>query len=226
MDKANILLIEDEKEMRSLLRTFLEKDGYTVFEAVDAMHAFEILDTVTPDLMLVDVMMPYLNGFDFAAEVKRVKNIPLIFVSARGEEWDKIKGLKLGGDDYIVKPFHPGELLARIESVLRRTKSLNVENEVFTSGPLSFQLSSYSAELERKPLSLTLKEFELLLYLARNKGRVFTREQLLHNIWGDDYQGTERTVDTHVKTLRLKLKQHSSMIATVWGIGYKFEAGT
>ncbi|GKV54705.1 DNA-binding response regulator [Sporosarcina sp. NCCP-2222] len=218
-----VLIIDDEPQMRRLIRTFLEKDGYLVEEATDGLHALKRLGEVKPDLCIVDVMMPYMDGFTFAAELKQISDIPLIFLSARGEEWDKVQGLKIGGDDYIVKPFLPSELLARIESVLRRTYGRTEKAEILNVGPLVIDTDAHTVTLNGNPISLTLKEFGVLQVLMKHKGRVFTREQLLHLVWGQDHQSTDRTVDTHIKTLRLKLGDSGKLIETVWGIGYKFE---
>lgn len=209
--------------MRDLVSTFLQKEGYRVVEAVNGTDALAKIQKSIPDLLIVDVMMPFMDGFSFAKELKREHDIPMIFLSAKGEEWDKIQGLKLGGDDYIVKPFQPGELLARIESVLRRAKTALKQSDQLIIGPLKIDTQSHTANVNGRPISLTLKEFELLSLLAKNKGKVFSREHLLQYIWGDTYHGTERTVDTHIKTLRLKLTENGSLIQTVWGIGYKFE---
>ncbi|MEL3973181.1 response regulator transcription factor [Rossellomorea oryzaecorticis] len=218
-----IMIIDDEEQMRKLVQTFLQNEGYTVIQASNGMDALYKLRQTPPDLLLVDVMMPYMDGFSFAEEMKKMNDIPLIFLSAKGEEWDKVHGLRLGGDDYIVKPFHPGELIARIESVLRRSKASAVQSSTFTAGPLTISVETHSVLLHGKPLSLTLKEFELLLLLIKNQGKLFTREQLLYLIWGDNYTGSERTVDTHIKTIRLKLKNNGQLIQTVWGKGYKLE---
>ncbi|MEK4028097.1 MULTISPECIES: response regulator transcription factor [Bacillaceae] len=223
MNGLTVMIIDDEETMRQLLKTFLEKEGYAVMEASNGIDALSAIDKQVPDLLIVDVMMPYMDGFTFAAEIKRRYDLPLIFLSAKGEEWDKIHGLKLGGDDYIVKPFHPGELLARIESVLRRTNPSSRQTNRYTIGPLTLDMQSYKVTVNGRSLSLTLKEYELLSWLAQHPGKVFSREQLLHSVWGEEYNGSERTVDTHVKTLRLKLKDQSALIQTVWGIGYKFE---
>lgn len=217
------MIIDDEPQMRKLIRTFLEIEGYSIVEATDGVHALSLLDETAPDLLLVDVMMPFMDGFTFAREVKQTSTIPLIFLSAKGEEWDKIQGLKLGGDDYIVKPFSPGELLARVESVLRRAYLHKPAADILHMGPLLIDNHSHTVTLNGVPLSLTLKEFGMLHLLAKNKGRVFTREQLLHAVWGEDHQSSERTVDTHIKTLRLKMGTDGELIETVWGIGYKFE---
>ncbi len=216
------MIIDDELEMRKLIRTLLEREGYSVIEATDGLHAFELLKKVTPHLFIVDVMMPFMDGFTFANELKRTSTTPLIFLSAKGEEWDKIQGLKLGGDDYIVKPFLPGELLARIESVLRRSNVNKKTDDRFTVGPVTIDNDSHTVTLNSMPLSLTLKEFGVLHLLAKHKGRVYTREQLLEIVWGEDHESSERTVDTHIKTLRLKMGKDGELIETVWGLGYKF----
>jgi DNA-binding response OmpR family regulator len=223
MKPFTILVIDDEQQMRNLVRTFLEKDGYAVEEATDGMDALSKVYKIQPHLCIVDVMMPYMNGLDFAKELKRNTNIPLIFLSARGEEWDKIEGLKIGGDDYIVKPFMPGELLARVESVLRRSYQHYSMSQGLTVGPLVIDPFAHTVTLNNEPLSLTLKEFGILETLAKNRGRVYTREQILSLVWGENHQSTNRTVDTHIKTLRLKMGEAGNMIETVWGIGYKFE---
>ena len=218
-----LLVIDDEPQMRDLIRMILEDAGYRVLEASDGLQALSVVKQHDVDLCIVDVMMPYMDGFAFAEEMKRSSSIPLIFLSARGEEWDKVQGLKLGGDDYIVKPFLPNELVARIEAVLRRTYRHNPDPLVLQAGNLTINEDSYTAQLSGKPLNLTLKEFGLLLLLVKHKGRAYSREQLLELIWGDDHQSSERTIDTHIKTLRLKLGDAGKMIETVWGIGYKLE---
>jgi len=217
------MIIDDEPQMRKLIRMFLEKEGYTVVEATDGIHALSLIAQTDPQLLLVDVMMPFMDGFTFAKEIKRTSTIPLIFLSAKGDEWDKIQGLKLGGDDYIVKPFLPGELLARIESVLRRSYQNKPVADMLTVGPIIIDNGAHTVSLNGNPLSLTLKEYGMLYVLAKNKGRVYSREQLLLIVWGDEHQSSERTVDTHIKTLRLKMGNYGGLIETVWGIGYKFE---
>lgn len=223
MNPATIMVIDDEPQMRKLIRTFLEKEGYDVVEATDGVNALSLIPKVEPHLLIVDVMMPFMDGFTFAKEIKRTSTIPLIFLSAKGEEWDKIQGLKLGGDDYVVKPFLPGELVARVESVLRRSYQHKNVEDVLTIGPLVIDNVAHTVLLNGEPLTLTRKEFGLLHLLAENKGRVYSRQQLLHLIWGEEHQSSERTVDTHIKTLRLKMGMEGELIETVWGIGYKFE---
>ncbi len=223
MNGYTIMTIDDESQMRELIRTFLEAEGYRVITATDGVNALSILEKESPDLFVVDVMMPFMDGFEFAKEVKRNHSTPIIFLSAKGDEWDRVNGLKLGGDDYIVKPFHPAELLARIESVLRRTYQNTKSHDLLTVGPLVIDADAHTILMNGQELSLTLKEFGLLQLFAKNQARVFSREQLLHLIWGEHHKSTERTVDTHIKTLRLKLGAQSHLIETVWGIGYKFE---
>jgi len=223
MEQTIIMVIDDEKQMREMIRTFLEKDRYDVVEATDGAHALSLLDKTKPHLLIVDVMMPFMDGFTFAKEVKAESSIPIIFLSAKGEEWEKVRGLKLGGDDYIVKPFMPGELLARIESVLRRAYNNKASSDILSIGPLVINNESHQVKLNGTPLSLTRKEFGLLHILAKHSGRVYSREQLLHLVWGENMQSSERTVDTHIKTLRLKMGEYGHFIETVWGIGYKFE---
>lgn len=223
MNQTVIMIIDDEVQMRKMIRTFLENDGYAVLEATDGAHALSLLKQTKPHLLIVDVMMPFMDGFTFAKEVKRLTSIPLIFLSAKGEEWDKVHGLKLGGDDYVVKPFLPEELLARIESVLRRTYNSQPISDSLKIGPILINHASYQVSLHGQPLALTRKEFGLIQILAKNNGRVYSRDQLLQLVWGDDHQGSGRTVDTHIKTLRLKLGDYGHLVETVWGIGYKFE---
>lgn len=223
MHAYTIMIIDDESQMRDLIRKFLEAENYHVIEATDGVHALSLIKEVSPDLFIVDVMMPYMDGFTFAQEVKRRYAIPLIFLSAKGDEWDKVNGLKLGGDDYIVKPFLPAELLARVESVLRRTYQNKQPLDLLKVGPLVIDSKSHIVKVNDKTVSLTLKEFGLLELFAKNKSRVFSREQLLEIVWGDSQKSSERTVDTHIKTLRLKLGEYGELIETIWGVGYKLE---
>ncbi|WP_052360653.1 response regulator transcription factor [Oceanobacillus manasiensis] len=218
-----MMVIDDEQQMRQMIRTFLERDGYTVLEATDGTHALSLLEKNKPHLLIVDVMMPFMDGFTFAKELKPASDLPLIFLSAKGEEWDKIHGLKLGGDDYITKPFLPEELLARVESVLRRAYRHKTSSDILTAGPIVLNNISHLVTLEGSSLSLTRKEFSVLQILLKNTGRVYSREQLLHLVWKESQQSSERTVDTHIKTLRLKMGHHGHLIKTVWGVGYKFE---
>lgn len=223
MSTYTVMIIDDESQMRNLIRSFLQLEHYQVIEATDGAHALSLIDQTSPDLFIVDVMMPFMDGFEFAENIKHHSHAPIIFLSARGDEWDKVKGLKLGGDDYIVKPFHPEELLARVESVLRRTYQTSKQSETIYIGPIHMDLESRLVTIHDTPLSLTLKEYGLLKLFIQSRTRVFSRAELLEMVWGDSQQSTERTVDTHIKTLRLKLGKYSHYIETVWGIGYRFE---
>ena len=222
MNAYTIMIVDDESQMRELVRTFLESKQYRVVEATDGVHALEQLQNMSPDLVIVDVMMPYMDGFQFAEEVKRSSAVPIIFLSAKGDEWDKVKGLQLG-DDYIVKPFLPAEMVARVESVLRRTYQISNPQSLLKVGPFVIDASAHTATVDGKALSLTLKEFGLLQLLLKNRGRVYSREQLLALLWDENHKSTDRTVDTHIKTLRLKLGNYAEVIETVWGVGYKIE---
>jgi two-component system, OmpR family, response regulator ResD len=225
MQKPTILIVDDEQQMRHLIKLSLQREGYMCIEASNGEEALDELAHMLPSLILIDVMMPIMDGFTLAERIRSVHpSIPIIFLTARGDEFDRIHGLKIGGDDYIVKPFSSGELIARIEAVLRRTTALPRSVEVYQRfGNVKINKLGRTVYVNDEAIPLTLKEYELLVYLCNHIGRAFTREQLLRQIWGLDYLGSERTVDTHIKTLRLKLKAEGDLIQTVWGIGYKAE---
>lgn len=225
MVKYRVLVVDDEEDMRHLVEMYLLNYGFICTQASNGKEALEKLESEHVDVVLLDIMMPIQDGFEVCKEIRNFSDIPIIFVSAKGEEWDKVKGLKLGGDDYVVKPFSPGELMARIESVLRRSgkRSEQVEEDQIVYGNITINNRSRKVMVDKETITLTLKEYELLNFLILHTNQVLSREQLLERIWGNDYSGSLRTVDTHVKTLRMKLKT-SDYIQTVWGIGYKFEA--
>jgi len=224
MSKGNVLIVDDEADMRRLVRLYLEKEGFRCMEAEDGQVALDLLKSNTFELIILDVMMPNVDGLTFCMKVREYSSVPIIFLTARGDEWDRVYGLKLGADDYIVKPFSPNELVARVDAVLRRVHPvIRDEEDNVTFGPIVLNLKGRQVYLEDELINLTLKEYELLLFFCRHNGQALSREQLLENVWGFDYVGGVRTVDTHIKTLRLKLKQHGNLIQTVWGIGYKFE---
>lgn len=225
MVKYRVLVVDDEEDMRHLVEMYLLNSGFICTQASNGKEALEKLESEHVDVVLLDIMMPIQDGFEVCKEIRNFSDIPIIFVSAKGEEWDKVKGLKLGGDDYVVKPFSPGELMARIESVLRRSgkRSEQVEENQIVYGNITINNRSRKVMVDKETITLTLKEYELLNFLILHTNQVLSREQLLERIWGNDYSGSLRTVDTHVKTLRMKLKT-SDYIQTVWGIGYKFEA--
>jgi two-component system, OmpR family, response regulator ResD len=225
MEKKKVLIVDDEEDLRFLVCMYLENSGFQCLQAGNGEEALNFIKEEKVDLILLDIMMPNIDGFAVCEKIRAVSEVPIIFLTARGDEWDKVKGLKLGGDDYVVKPFSPGELIARIEAVIRRSTNYHEDyaNGFLSFGAIRIDEKGRKVLIEGKEVVLTLKEFDLLLFLAKHNGQVFSREDLLIRIWGYDYIGNARTVDTHIKTLRLKLKEHGSFIKTVWGIGYKFE---
>ncbi|QED48280.1 response regulator transcription factor [Cytobacillus dafuensis] len=221
MDQLNILIIDDEEDMRHLVEMYLENSGFHCLTAASGKEGYELINRTSINLIILDIMMPEEDGFQVCASIRTKYNIPVIFLSAKGEEWDKVKGLQLGGDDYIVKPFSPGELIARIQAVLRRTGIMKNESYLHI-GKMMIDRLARSVTVDGKSISLTLKEFELLIFFVDHQSQALSREQLLDHVWGVDYIGSLRTVDTHIKTLRMKLGV-GDYIQTVWGIGYKFE---
>lgn len=222
MNNITILIVDDEEDMRNLAQMYLENSGFTCYQAANGEETYRILNEEPIDLVLLDIMMPVEDGFQVCQTIREKSKVPIIFLSAKGEEWDKVKGLQLGGDDYIVKPFSPGELIARINAVLRRVGNINNEEDLVTIGKINIDKKARTVSVDGKIVPLTLKEYELLLFFVNHKAYALSREQLLENVWGIDYVGSLRTVDTHIKTLRMKLGA-GDYIHTVWGIGYKFE---
>jgi two-component system response regulator ResD len=222
MKPYKVLIVDDESDMRQLVGMYLENSGYLWEEAENGMQALQIMEKESFDLLILDMMMPEIDGLTLCKEIRKVSDIPVIFLTAKGEEWNRVTGLRTGADDYIVKPFSPGELIARLEAVLRRYTKTEAEHEQ-TWGPIFIDDKGRRVEVDGQPISLTVKEFDLLLFLCQHKGQVFSRDQLLQKVWGYDYAGSTRTVDTHVKTIRLKFGKYADCIQTVWGVGYKFE---
>jgi two-component system response regulator ResD len=221
-----ILMVEDEAAVRDVARLYLEKEGFRVVPALDGEQALEQLAAVNPDLVLLDIMLPKKDGWSVCREIRRQTAVPIIMLSAKGEEYDRVLGLELGADDYVTKPFSPRELVARVKAVLRRSSAPAGAG----TGPalrfpgLTIDTEAHRVEVEGQPVALTPKEFELLVFLAARPRRVFSREHLLAGVWDYDYPGDTRTVDTHVKRLREKLRGTGrSYLKTVWGLGYKFE---
>lgn len=223
MIKRKILIIDDEEDMRMLIQMYLENSGYECYQANGGMEAYQLLKERKIDLIILDIMMPDEDGFQVCAKIRESYDIPIIFLSAKGEEWDKVRALQMGGDDYIVKPFSPGEMVARIQAVLRRTSHKNIENGMLKAGMVAVDQKARKVLVNGELAVLTLKEYELLVYLMSHKNQALAREQLLEQVWGIDYSGSLRTVDTHIKTMRIKLGPAADYIQTVWGIGYKFE---
>ena len=220
---ARILIVDDDARLRKLVRTYGELDQFECEEANDGLEALEKLGEKDFDLVILDVMMPGLDGFETLERVRKKSNVPVIMLTARSEEYDKLLGFKLGVDDYVSKPFSPRELMARTAAVLRRNGSKPNETAVLQYGRLSISPESRTVTIGNKLLNLPPKEFDLLLKLAQNERIVLRREQLLEAVWGYSYFGDGRTVDTHVKSLRDHLGPYRVLIQTVWGVGYKFE---
>ncbi len=223
---TKVLIVDDDQNICELLRLYLQKDGFDTEIANDGSEAIELQKKYNPDIILLDVMMPKLDGWQVCREIRKTSDVPIIMITAKGEVFDKILGLELGADDYISKPFDTKEVIARIKAVLRRTtdKTKN-ENEEVRFDKLIINLTNYELIVDGKKIDTPPKELELIYHLASNPNRVYTRDQLLDEVWGFDYYGDSRTVDVHVKRLREKLENVSSnwALRTVWGVGYKFE---
>lgn len=223
---SKILIVDDDRSIVELMRLYLEKEGYTCITAANGREALDEFSKEAPDLIILDVMMPEIDGWQVCREIRKTSNTPIIMLTAKGETFDKVLGLELGADDYMVKPFETKELIARIKAVLRRTKTeTDITNEEVSFPGLSVNLSNYEMKINNNIIEVPPKELELLYFLASNPNRVFTREQLLEEVWGFDYFGDSRTVDVHIKRLREKLENVNEhwQLKTVWGVGYKFE---
>ena len=227
-EKQKILVVDDDQHIAELISLYLMKDGYDTQEVYDGKKALEAVTTYQPNLILLDLMLPGMDGYQVCAEVRKTSKVPIIMLTAKGETFDKVLGLELGADDYIVKPFDAKELVARVKAVLRRyeagsAKGEEEDGQVLHYPDLEINLSNYTVMYHGKSVDFPPKEFELLHFLTSNPKRVFTREQLLDRIWGYEYAGDTRTVDVHVKRIREKLNQDDEWgIRTVWSVGYKF----
>ncbi len=226
MSTGKILVVDDDKNICELLRLYMEQEGYTVLIANDGETAVSSFSDFNPDIIILDIMLPRMDGWQVCREIRKVSNTPIIMITAKGETFDKVLGLELGADDYIVKPFETKEVMARIKAVLRRT-SIDPTDEVkkVEYDNLSINLTNYEMKVNGKSISTPPKELELVYHLASNPNRAFTRDQLLDEVWGFDYYGDSRTVDVHIKRIRAKLEGVSDKweLKTVWGVGYKFE---
>ena len=224
----NVLISDDNLQIVSILKEYCKKNNFNVTLAHDGEETLEKIRNNKFDIVLLDIMMPKKNGFDVCKEVRTFSNVPIIMITARGEDFERIMGLETGADDYIVKPFSPGEVIARINAILRRVipnENINQE-KIFSYDNLTINFSDFTVKINDEDISLTKKEIELLWLLSTNRNKVFTRENLLDSIWGYDYFGDSRTVDSHIKRLRAKLDnyEHESWnIKTIWGVGYKFD---
>lgn len=225
---GRILVVDDEQAVGEILRLYLEREGFEVTVVYDGEAALEAVRRHPFDLVLLDLMLPKKDGWTVCREIRSFSSVPIIMLTARGEEVDRVLGLELGADDYVPKPFSPREVVARVKAVLRRSKAQeNQKHRVIEVGPLHIDYEARKVLVHGVLVNLTPKEFELLYFLALHPERVFTREKLLEEIWGYDFPGDTRTVDTHIKRIREKLEEAGapSLIKTVWGLGYKFEPG-
>lgn len=218
-----ILIVDDEEMIRGVLREYVGFEGNEAFEAVDGMDAVKLCKENDYDLILMDVMMPHLDGFSAVKEIKKTKDIPVIMLSARGEEYDKLFAFELGVDDYVTKPFSPKEVMARIQAVTKRHVQKHSGKELLKFEGLELDMAGRNVYVDGEKAELTPKEYELLFYLVRNQGIALSREKLLSDVWGFDFFGDDRTVDTHIKMLRGNLKEYRKFIVTLRGLGYKFE---
>lgn len=221
---GKVLIVDDDENISEVIKMYLENSGYDTKVSYNGREAQELFVQYKPDLVLLDIMLPSVDGIDVLKWIRKQSETPVIMLTAKGETFDKVLGLELGADDYIVKPFEPKEMVARVKAVLRRYNVENEDKEVLKFPDLTVDINSYNVVFKGTDVKMPPKEFELLYFLASNKNRVFTREQLLCEVWGYDYPGDSRTVDVHIKRLREKL--HGSPhweLETVWGVGYKFE---
>lgn len=224
---TRILIVDDNKQISSILAEYAKKENFEPIIANDGREAIFKFKEYDPEIILLDVMMPITDGFEVCREIRKTSNVPIIMVTARGEDFERIMGLDIGADDYIVKPFSPGEVMARVRAVLRRIANADDKvKQIYKFDNININLEDYTLTIDNKNVSLTKKEIEIFWTLANNKNRVFSRDNLLNSLWGYDYFGDSRTVDSHIKRLRAKIDEHSHTnwdIKTIWGVGYKFE---
>ena len=223
MEKLKILVVDDESRMRKLVRDFLVKQNFDVLEAGDGEEAVDIFFKEKDiALIILDVMMPKMDGWQVCREIRNYSKVPIIMLTAKGDERDELQGFDLGVDEYITKPFSPKILVARVEAILRRSNLLT-NDDVITAGGIELNKAAHQVKIDGQEIELSYKEFELLTYFMENQGIALSREKILNNVWNYDYFGDARTIDTHVKKLRSKLGEKGEMIKTIWGMGYKFE---
>ncbi|MBQ2897646.1 MAG: response regulator transcription factor [Clostridia bacterium] len=220
---ANILIVDDEERIRDILKEYFDFENYSYKEAEDGARAIDMVKKYSFDLVILDIMMPKIDGFTALREIRKFSSVPVIMLSARGEEYDKLFGFELGVDDYITKPFSPKEVVARIKALLKRTNSDNSAQSVISLPGIEIDETGRTVKVDSKTIELTPKEYDILLYMAKNKNVVLSREKILEQIWGYEFFGDDRTVDTHIKMLRNSISPYRDYIKTVWGIGYKLE---
>lgn len=223
MEKLKILVVDDESRMRKLVKDFLEREGHIIIEAADGMEAMDIFyENKDIALIILDVMMPRMDGWQVCREVRALSQVPIIMLTARGEERDELQGFELGVDEYISKPFSPKILVARVNAILKRERAAASE-DLIDAGVIVIDKAAHLVKIDDVPIDLSVKEFELLTYFVENQKMALSREKILNNVWDYDYFGDARTIDTHVKKLRSKLGEKGNYIKTIWGMGYKFE---
>ena len=223
MPELKILVVDDEDRMRKLVKDFLTRKQYKVIEAENGEEAIDLfVEHNDFDLIILDVMMPKMDGWEVCREIRKVSKVPIIMLTAKGEESDELLGFELGVDEYISKPFSPRILVARVDALLRRTSNVD-QNEIVMAGDIEINKAAHLVMVKGEIVDLSFKEFELLTYFVQNKGIALSRENILNNVWNYDYFGDARTIDTHVKKLRSKLKDKGDLIKTIWGMGYKFD---
>ena len=221
-----LLIVDDEEKIRKLIAKYAAFEGYEIEEAENGMQAVEMFRADSYDLIILDIMMPELDGFSAAREIRKSSEVPIIFLSARGEEYDKIHGFELGVDDYVVKPFSPRELLMRVGAVLKRSRSgaeTRVNHELVQLEEMTVDFTARKVSIAGRELELSPKEYELLFFMVRNRGIALTRDRLISEVWGFDFFGDDRTLDTHIKLLRKQLGEYAKYITTLRGVGYRFE---
>ncbi len=224
MAAKKLLIVDDEDKIRELIKKYAVFEGYEADEAADGMTAVEKCRKHDYDLVIMDIMMPFLDGFSACKEIHKTKNIPVIMLSARGEEYDKIHGFEVGVDDYVVKPFSPKELMMRVAAVLKRAGKAEGEKDIVEFEGLTVDFTGRLVYVDGKKVEMTPKEYDLFFYLVKNRGIALTREKLICDVWGYDFYGDDRTLDTHIKLLRKSLGEYSRFIVTLRGVGYRFEA--
>ena len=224
MDKIKILVVDDESRMRKLVHDFLAREGYAVVEAADGEEALDIFYSDKEiSLIVLDVMMPKINGWEVCREIRKISKLPIIMLTAKGDESDELNGFEIGADEYISKPFSPKILVARVTALLRRANKIGETADIREAGGIVMDKTAHTVEIDGQNIDLSVKEFELLDYFMNNRGIALSRERILDSVWSYDYFGDARTIDTHVKKLRSKMGAKGDYIKTVWGVGYKFE---
>ena len=223
----HLLVADDEEQIRTVIKKYAAISGYEVTEACDGMQALSLARQNDFDALILDIMMPELDGFSVCREIRRSSDVPVLILSARGEEYDKINGFELGADDYIIKPFSPRELMLRVDAVIRRSKKQKQEQEqkreLYEFGALKVDVSAHIVYIDGERVDMSPKEYELLFYMVKNRGIALSREKLINDVWGYDFYGDDRTLDTHIKLLRKSLGEHSHHIVTLRGLGYRFD---